>query len=52
MDYGGNTDIEDVEISFIEYVLDRRDYNIGVLERSYNLKIKTVKIRIKMSIYK
>ena len=34
---GGNTDLEDVEISFMEYVLDRRDYNIGVLERSYNL---------------
>ena len=25
------------KISFMEYVLDRRDYNIGVLERSYNL---------------
>ena len=28
---GGNTDLEDVEISFMEYVLDRRDYNLSLI---------------------
>jgi hypothetical protein len=33
----GQTNIDEVEIEFLEYVLDKRDYNIDVLERSYNL---------------
>jgi hypothetical protein len=33
----GQNNIDEIEIEFLEYVLDKRDYNIDVLERSYNL---------------
>ena len=40
---GGNTDIEDVEISFLEYVLDRRDYKSDrscVVRRNFNFDLR------------
>ena len=33
----GNQNVNDAELDFVQYVLDKRDYNISILERSYNL---------------
>ena len=33
----GNENVDDAELDFVQYVLDKRDYNISILEKSYNL---------------
>ena len=33
----GNQNVKDAELDFVQYVLDKRDYNISILEKSYNL---------------
>ena len=33
----GNENVKDAELDFVQYVLDKRDYNISILEKSYSL---------------